>query len=134
MPDAAGTGSSSSRNGTSVRNAPGRLSGKPEFERVFRGGWRFRGSVLKIVCAGNTLGLIRLGFSVSRKSGCAVERNRFRRRVRETLRQRLEIPAGTEMDMVVSPSSKLALVTKRSVEDDLDAFVALLSQHRQSLR
>lgn len=132
MPDAAGTGSYSSRSGAGVRNAPGRLSGKPEFERVFRGGWRFRGSVLKIVCAGNALGLIRLGFSVSRKSGCAVERNRFRRRVKETLRQRLELPAGT--DMVVSPSMKLALLTKRSVVEDLEAFVALLPQHRQSSR
>ncbi len=131
MPDAAGTGSNSSRSGTEVRNAPGRLSGKAEFERVFRGGWRFRGSVLKIVCSGNTLGLIRLGFSVSRKSGCAVERNRFRRRVRETLRQRLEMPPGTEVDMVVSPSVKLSMVTKRSMEEDLEAFVALLSQHRQ---
>ena len=42
------------------------------------------------------------------------------------------MPLGTEMDMVVSPSVKLSMVTKRSMEEDLEAFVALLSQHRQS--
>lgn len=126
MPGAAGTGSTSSPSGRKVGAAPGRLTGQPEFERVFREGFRIRGSAVRIVCLGNTLGITRLGFSVSRKMGCAAERNLFRRRVREALRQRIATPPG--LDIVVYPAVKLALTARRDVEADLIAFADSLWQ------
>ncbi|MDM7993261.1 MAG: ribonuclease P protein component [Candidatus Fermentibacter sp.] len=120
MPGAAGTGSTSSPSGRPVLAAPGRLTGKPEFERVFRQGFRFRGAAVRIVCLGNTLGITRLGFSVSRKMGCAAERNLFRRRIREALRQRIATPPG--LDIVVYPAVKLSETTRREMEADLIAF------------
>ncbi len=128
MPDAAGTENSSSRSGAGKGSSPGRLAGKPGFERVFRSGSRFRGSVLKIVSLGNTLGITRLGFSVSGKTGCSVERNLFRRRVRESLRQRHVLPEG--LDIVVYPAVKLSETTRISIEEDLAAFITYLSLRR----
>lgn len=126
MPGAAGTGSTSSPSGRPGVTAPGRLTGKPGFERVFREGFRFRGAAVRIVCLGNTLGITRLGFSVSRKMGCAAERNLFRRRIREALRQRIATPQG--LDIVFYPAMKLALTTRGGIESDLRAFADSLSQ------
>jgi ribonuclease P protein component len=120
MPADAVIASSSFLSGRIEGSGPGRLTGKPSFERVFREGCRYRGRVLKIVCTGNTLGLTRLGFSVSAKMGCAVQRNLFRRRIREAMRQHLSIPSG--LDVVVYPAVKLSETTRVMIRADLAEF------------
>ena len=61
---------------------PERLRRSSDFRRVFRKGQRYRGDTLKAAIAWNSLGVMRLGFSVSARMGNAVRRNRLRRRVR----------------------------------------------------
>lgn len=57
-----------------------------EFRRIYRKGKSAVSPQLVIYCQGNRRGHSRLGVSVSTKLGCAVVRNRVRRRIREIYR------------------------------------------------
>jgi ribonuclease P protein component len=61
------------------------------------------GFVLQTAPAPADLGLaeVRVGFTVSRKVGNAVERNRVRRRLREIARQVIPSEARTDLDYVL---------------------------------
>ena len=78
-----------------------RLTDSPEFERVYRQGTAYRGSLFAVHAFPNELGNPRLGLSVSRKVGSAVTRNAVRRRLKEVFRaSTAEIPGN--LDLVVS--------------------------------
>jgi ribonuclease P protein component len=84
-----------------------RLRKSREFERVFQA--EFAADRLLVVHAcRNGLGYSRLGVSVSRRIGNAVERNRWKRRLREAFRiQRPQLPMG--LDIVIRPRKGAAL-------------------------
>ncbi len=89
-----------------------------QFRRVFRTGKTFRGESFRAVYVTNTLGFIRLGFSLSAKSGNAVSRNRMRRRVRSL--------AGDERvgaDLVILPVGKLQGIGWDSVKKDFEKLM-----------
>jgi ribonuclease P protein component len=78
-----------------------RLTDSPEFERVYRQGAAYRGSLFSVHAFPNEIGTPRLGLSVSRKVGNAVTRNTVRRRLKEVFYSALpEIP--DDLDLVVS--------------------------------
>jgi ribonuclease P protein component len=77
------------------------LTTSPEFERVYHGGSVYRGKLFSIHMLANTVGKPRLGLSVSKKVGTAVERNRVRRRLKEIFRSSLGGLPG-ELDLVIS--------------------------------
>jgi ribonuclease P protein component len=73
-----------------------------EFERVYALKQRASDARLLVFAARNDLGLTRIGLSVSRKHGGAVQRHRLQRRLREAFRLRQhELPAG--LDLVLIP-------------------------------
>jgi ribonuclease P protein component len=78
--------------------APGRLLNRRDFLRV-QAGRRVAmpGFVLQIAPAPDSIPSVRVGFTVSRKVGNAVQRNRVRRRLREVVR--LVIPAHARRDL-----------------------------------
>lgn len=85
------------------------------FREIYRSGRRYRGSAIEVVYRFNTLGRIRLGFSVSRKSGKAVLRNLFRRRIRTLVREE----GPTEgMDMIFSPARKLEITEWTEIREE----------------
>jgi ribonuclease P protein component len=94
--------------GAGAEPAPfGRLKKRAEFQRVARGfRWQSEDFVLQAALRGEppTLGP-RIGFTVTRKTGGAVERNRIRRRLKEALR-------GTEK-LAVKPDHDYVLVARR---------------------
>lgn len=73
----------------------------------------------------NNLGHFRVGFTVSRKHGGAVERNRVRRRLREAVRRSLPLLGSFGMDAVVLPREGLGMASFDVLLED----VARLARH-----
>lgn len=92
-----------------------------QFRRVFRKGKAFRGESFRAVFAKNTLGFIRLGFSLSAKSGNAVSRNRMRRRVRSLARGKM-----VGADIVILPAGRLEGLRWQTVKKDFEELVRRL--------
>ena len=104
------------------------LKKSSQFRRVFSGGRRYRGAAFRAVFIMNTLGVIRLGFSLSAKSGNAVERNRLRRRIKSLSRE-AEISTGA--DIVILPQGKLGGHTWTEIRED---FGRLLEEIERTVR
>ena len=82
--------------------AADRLRHAREFSRVYQRRARVSDQLLIVNGCENEFERARLGLSVSRRVGNAVERNRWKRLIRETFRTaRADLPAG--IDFVVSP-------------------------------
>jgi ribonuclease P protein component len=84
----------------------GRLTKRSEFQRVFRKGSRSEGRYIVAIGLRNGRPSSRLGLSVGRRLGGAVERNRAKRLLRECFRRH---DAGTDAGLDVILVAKPAL-------------------------
>jgi ribonuclease P protein component len=109
------------------RSGRGRLSRSAEFDRVFRHGRSHAGRdlVLYVFPRDDDDAGPRLGLSVSRKVGGAVERNRIRRRLKEALRAASPLEAESDHDYVLMARREaLGRRFAALVNDVRDAFSA----------
>jgi ribonuclease P protein component len=82
-----------------------RLKRSDDFQRIYDNGRRSGDAYLLLFALPNPAGITRAGFSVSRKHGGAVRRNRLKRMLREAFRlNRHLLPGG--FDFVVIPRQR----------------------------
>ena len=104
-----------------------RLGRGKEVKAVHRGGKSLGGRFVLLRYRPNGLGVSRFAFAVPRKIGKAVVRNRWRRQLREIVRQRLgAIRPGYDVVMLVvragGPDKKVVLA--RDLAADVEGLLA----------
>jgi len=99
-----------------------RLRKNEEFHRVFKLGKAFVGDKIVVYKLENGLSYNRVGITVSRKLGGAVERNKLKRIVREAWRAR-EGQLRKGFDLVLVPRMKAKTASFREIADELQQLL-----------
>ena len=98
----------------------GRLLKHSDFDRVYKQGRRHFSSHMTVFYLRQAAGGARVGFTVGRVLGGAVERNRIKRRLREAVRQRRAVLAGAgAVDVVINPKKSVLTLEFRVVLEEV---------------
>ncbi len=107
-----------------------RLLRHADFERVYKQGRRHFSASMTVFywqrpAAATTVSGLRVGFTVSRALGGAVQRNRMKRRLRHAVRLSW-VAAGPNADVVINPKKSLLTTDFAAVVNEVGrAFVVL---------
>jgi len=96
-----------------------RLTGKAQFQGVYGSGRSYVGSYLVLYVKENRLDHTRIGFTVSKKIGKAVVRNRIKRKLREVCRLNLDRFAKG-YDIIFVARRKIKGISYRLVEQEIE--------------
>lgn len=117
-----------------------RLLRHADFERVYKQGRRHFAAHMTVFyrarageTADGSVGL-RVGFTVSKALGGAVQRNRMKRRLREAVRLQ-GLPAGLDADVVINPKRTLLAAEFADLRNEIaKAFVVIETTLRKEKR
>ncbi|HXP98994.1 MAG TPA: ribonuclease P protein component [Solirubrobacteraceae bacterium] len=117
------------RHAGAARRRPGRLSRSAEFDRVYRRGRSVANRYLVLYTfPRDGSEPARIGLSVGRKVGGAVERNQVKRLLREACAQRADaLPTGYDI-VLVARADAHALASERGLEGIAAALEELLAK------
>lgn len=102
-----------------------------EFQRVYRSGKRYEGSLMTAFVLPNNLSHDRLGVTASRKAlGNAVQRNRAKRLLRETFRQLNPSAQGlvTTYDWVINAKRRLPFLKVSAAIVEFESLVSRVAK------
>jgi ribonuclease P protein component len=109
-----------------------RLLRHADFERVYKQGRRHFSASITVFYwprpqpEAPTSGL-RIGFTVGRPLGGAVQRNRIKRRLREAVRM-TRPPAGVAADVVINPKKSLLTIEFAALQSEVSRAFAVIEQ------
>ncbi len=118
-----------------IHSRPARLLRRQDFVRVQSGGRRFRRPHLVLLVDAGEHAAARVGYTISRKVGNSVVRNRVRRRLRELVRAQAELLAPHyDYVIIATPAAATAdfATLRHEVSDALDAAARWTKQARTS--
>ena len=102
-----------------------RLLKHSDFERVYKQGRRHFSSHMTVFYLRQAEGGARVGFTVGRVLGGAVQRNRIKRRLREAVRLRRSLLKGP-VDVVINPKKSVLMAEFPAVVEEVSrAFDAI---------
>jgi ribonuclease P protein component len=113
------------------------LRGSQDFQKVYRQGKRYDGSLLTAFVLPNKLPQDRLGITASRKAvGNAVQRNRARRLLKETFRLKKSSLVGLQehYDWVINAKRRLPGFKVTAVIDEFERLVARVANEEKKPR
>jgi ribonuclease P protein component len=123
-------------NGSSDLSGPGsrarfsrssRLLRHADFERVYKQGQRHFAAHMTVFYLRRAQGdAARVGFTVGRVLGGAVDRNRMKRRLREAVRRHL--PPGVPVDVVINPKKSLLTAEFTELLDEVSRAFAVIQK------
>jgi ribonuclease P protein component len=123
-------------NGSSDLSGPGsrarfsrssRLLRHADFERVYKQGQRHFAAHMTVFYLRRAQGdAARVGFTVGRVLGGAVDRNRMKRRLREAVRRQL--PSGVPVDVVINPKKSLLTADFTELLDEVSRAFAVIQK------
>jgi len=120
-------GVSPSRRGLKF-SRPSRLLRHSDFERVYKGGRRhFASRITVFYLARQDDGGYRVGFTVGKALGGAVERNRMKRRLREAVRLHLP-PVQGPVDIVINPKKIVLSADFAELENEISRAFAVVQK------
>ncbi|OLB23531.1 MAG: ribonuclease P protein component [Acidobacteriales bacterium 13_2_20CM_55_8] len=104
-----------------------RLLRHADFERVYKQGQRHFAAHMTVFYLRRAQGdAARVGFTVGRVLGGAVDRNRMKRRLREAVRRHL--PPGVPVDVVINPKKSLLTAEFTELLDEVSRAFAVIQK------
>ncbi len=104
-----------------------RLLRHADFERVYKQGQRHFAAHMTVFYLRRAHGdAARVGFTVGRVLGGAVDRNRMKRRLREAVRRHL--PPGVPVDVVINPKKSLLTADFADLLDEVSRAFAVIQK------
>jgi len=111
------------------------LRGSNDFQKVYRQGKRYEGTLMTAFVLPNNLSHNRLGVTASRKAlGNAVQRNRAKRLVKETFRLRGSSLTGLvqRYDWVINAKRRLPTIKVGAAIEEFDRLVSRVAKEECS--
>jgi ribonuclease P protein component len=111
-----------------------RLARRSDFRKTYDEGRKLAGRYLVLFVRPNDSGAIRLGLTVTKRCGCATERNRARRRLREIFRTEgraiLEQNRWSGSDVVLNLRDGGSTAGLRELSEDFGRLLRRLGERR----